>query len=172
MSEEALETFVEPTQLQDDTSFTEATLDDNMILQSSLLAHYGQQSAKAQHQVDRMKHRLEITEAKSAKALRDEAAEEGKKITEKALEQELALTPAVVRAKRMLNEAKMIAETIKTAVEAIRHKRDMMIQIAAQRRSEFEYSGRITSKVEGAEEAARVNKATAVERAKAAASKQ
>ena len=49
-------------QVTEDISFTEATLDDSMVEQPSLVAHYGRLLAEAEYEVDLAKQQLEIAE--------------------------------------------------------------------------------------------------------------
>lgn len=124
--------------IADDAGFTEATLDDNMIRQPALVAHYGQVLAKMQYSMDSAKQMLEIQESKSARALRDEAAADGKKITEALINSTLPTVSEVAHARRIYNQSKSDFEGMKIALEALRHKKDMMVQIGVNRRAEIE----------------------------------
>lgn len=125
-------------QVTEDISFTEATLDDSMVEQPSLVAHYGRLLAEAEYEVDLAKQKLEIAESKAAHQLRDDAAEEGKKISEAQITSTLPTVETVVRARMNLNKAKVEFGAMKAAFEALRHKKDMMVQIGVNRRTEIE----------------------------------
>lgn len=131
-------TLINAEQMADDVSFTEATLDDNMIRQPSLVAYYGQLVAKAQFNMDNAKQIVEIAESKEAQQMRDEAADNGTKITESQINSTLPTRSRVMKARKNYNQAKSDFEAAKVALESLRHKKDMMIQIAVGRRSEME----------------------------------
>lgn len=122
----------------DDIRFSEVELDDNMIRQPALVAHYGRLVAEAQFNMDTAKQKLEIAESKAATSMRDEAAAEGRKISETQINSELPTVSAVAKARVAYNRAKSDFEAMKVALEALRHKKDMMIQLAVNRRSEME----------------------------------
>jgi len=125
-------------EVAEDVGFTEADLDDNMIRQPSLVAHYGRLLSELQFATDTAKQILSITESKGAQQMRDEAADEGKKITEALINSSLPTLAAVMKAQKAYNRAKADFEAMKVALEALRHKKDMMIQIGVNRRSELE----------------------------------
>lgn len=125
-------------EIADDVGFDEAHLDDNMVRQPSLVAHYGRLLAEAQYDMDTAKQKLEITESKAAHQLREDANEEGKKISEAQINSTLPTVPSVVKARMQYNRAKADHEGMKTTFEALRHKKDMMVQIGVNRRTEIE----------------------------------
>lgn len=125
-------------QIAEDVSFTEATIDDAMIEQPALVAHYGRLLADVQYDMDMAKQTLEITEAREAQNLRDEAADNGEKITEAKVNSTLPTIDKVMKARKRYNRAKADHEAMRTTLEALRHKKDMMIQIAVSRRTELE----------------------------------
>lgn len=157
----AVKTFVDPLQLKADVSFTEADLDSAMMSQAALFAHYATQAATAQHQVDSIKLLLEVKEASVAQAIRDEAAESGAKTTEKGIEQQITMNAAVIALRKALNNARSQADLAKMALEALRQKRDMLVQIGVARREEM--LGEL--RIRGAEAAAEARVQAVKERA-------
>lgn len=153
--------FPTAAEIADDVGFTEATLDDNMVRQPALVAHYGRLVADLQFEMDTNKQRLEIAESLAAQSMRDEAAEAGVKITESQINSSLAVQTTVKKARMAYNKSKADFEATKTALEALRHKKDMMIQIAVGRRSELE------NKIRGLESAGRSDTSAAEIRAQA-----
>lgn len=125
-------------QISDDVSFTEASLDDDMVRQPALVAHYGILVSELQFNMDMKKQVLEVTSSKVAREMRDEAAENGNKITEASINSKLPTDPRVMKAQKALSRAKADYEAGKVTLEALRHKKDMMIQIGVNRRSELE----------------------------------
>lgn len=125
-------------EITEDVGFTEATLDDNMIQQPSLVAHYGRLLAESQYDTDLSKQKLDIAESKAANKMRQDANDEGKKITEALITSTLATIQSVAAARAAYNRAKADQEAMKTTFEALRHKKDMMVQIGVNRRTEIE----------------------------------
>lgn len=93
-----------------------------------MFAHYGIALSQASKQVDSLKMLLETAEATVYRKLRDQANEDKEKVTEAQLDKSVARHPRVLSIKKALNEAKQIEANAKTAVEAFRHRRDMLIQ--------------------------------------------
>lgn len=124
----AVKDFIDATQLKRDLAYSEADLGTAMSQQASLFAHYGQLAAQASHQVDVVKMLLESTEAAVYKLERDAAAKAGTKVTEVLLEKIVSRHSHVISMKKALNKAKQIEAMGKTAVEAFRHRRDMLVQ--------------------------------------------
>lgn len=120
--------FVEPDQLKKDMGYSLADLSTAMMQQSALFVHYGVQAAKASKQVSDVKMLLEVTESKVYRALRDQFAREGQKITEGMLSNAVATHASVIGMRKALNEAMQIESVAKTAVEGFRHRRDMLVQ--------------------------------------------
>lgn len=158
-------TLPDAAQIAEDVSFTEATLDDEMIRQPALVAHYGRLVADLQYKMDTAKQILEITESRAAQEMRDEAADNGTKITETQINSTLPTREKVMKARKQYNRAKADFEAAKTALESLRHKKDMMIQIGVNRRSELENKIRGLASVDASEEKARQARAEAKERA-------
>jgi hypothetical protein len=136
--------FIGAGEIADDMRFVEAELNDAMMKQSSLMAYYGARLGEAQFQVDKFKMLLDIKEAQTAERLRDAMAEEGKKVTEKLLEQKVATSPTVIKYKIALNKSKRVYETIRGAMEGLRAKKDMLIQFGVRHRMEMEQQSRVS----------------------------
>jgi hypothetical protein len=132
--------LINPTQLQDDLAFSDVNLSSAMMGQASLFAHYAQISADATGQVDKAKQMRDIIIAKVDKTIRDKYATEGKKVTEKLIEKEVDLHPEVVAMKHKVNEASMVADLAKNALEAFKQRKDMLIQIGVALREEMKGS--------------------------------
>jgi hypothetical protein len=120
--------FIDPDQMAKDITFSPNDLTNAMMAQASMFAHYGVLLSKASRQVDDVKMVLEVTEAKVYRKLRDAALTAGTKMTETMLDKAVSISEPVIAIKRALNEAKQIEAQAKTAVEAFRHRRDMLIQ--------------------------------------------
>lgn len=135
--------FLDADRLRKDLSISPADLNTAIIEQASIFAHYGMILADASRQVDVVELLLEQAEAAVYKLLRDQAAVAGEKITETMLEKQVVRHPRVVGFKRALNEAKRVESMCKTAVEAFRQRRDMLIQQGSTSREELKGELRI-----------------------------
>ena len=125
--------YVDPVQLKKDLAFSLADLSSAMMAQASLFAHYGTQAALASRQVNDLEMLIEVTEGKLYRAFRDEALkakdkDKADKPTEAALKSRVQSDGRLVALQRSLNEALQIESLAKTAVEAFRHRRDMLVQ--------------------------------------------
>jgi len=132
-----LKTFFTPEELKADLAFSDADLHTAMMKQAPLFAHYASIAARAQKQADDMKMILEITEGKVDKDLRNQAAAAGEKITEASLSKALVRSSKYVEALRRYNDARMIADLARNALEAFKQRRDMLVQIGVTQREEM-----------------------------------
>lgn len=124
----AVKNFIDAAQLKRDLAFTPNDLTGAMIEQASLFAHYGVLAAEAARQVDIIEMLLENTEAAIYKLIRDEFVAKGEKVTESLLDKTVMRHQRVRGMKNALNEAKRVEAIGKAAVEAFRHRRDMLVQ--------------------------------------------
>jgi len=120
--------YIDPVQLKKDLSYSNADLSSAMMEQAATFANYGVLAAQAGMQVDKMKMLLENTEAEVARRERDKKALAGQKSTESQISEIVTRHPRVIEARKALNEAKQIESVAKIAVEAFRHRRDMLVQ--------------------------------------------
>jgi hypothetical protein len=120
--------YVDAAQLKADLAYSTADLSTAFMKQASLFAHYGILAAKASRQVNNIKMLVENTEAQVSRIIRDELAATGAKVTEGNIAAQVTRHERVRAAQRALNEARQIEDVTKTAVEAFRHRRDMLIQ--------------------------------------------
>ena len=146
----AIKQYIDPAQLKRDLTYSPANLQDAMMQQASLFAHYGVEAAKASRQVDVVKMLLETAEAAVYRKMRDNADMNGEKITETQLEKMISREDRIIKLKKALNEAKQIEANGKIAVEAFRHRRDMLVQQGLINREEMK--GEISIAVKTAKE--------------------
>ncbi len=129
--------FVDTEKMKTDLGYSLTDLSGAQAEQAQLFAHYGVLSAKAARQVDNIKLLLENTEAAVYRVLRDRMVKSGEKVTEALLDKMVSRHERVIAVKKALNEAKQIEAVSKTAVEAFRHRRDMLVQHGATEREEM-----------------------------------
>ena len=145
--------FIDPSQLKRDLAFSTNDLSSAMMQQASMFSHYGILGSQASRQVDVVKLLLENTEAVVYKLIRDQAVSAGEKVTEAQLEKLVARHDRVIAMKKSLNEAKRVEAIAKTAIEAFRHRRDMLVQMGLISREEMK--GQISIQAKSAAEEAR-----------------
>lgn len=133
----AVKRLIEPEQLRQDLRFSVADLTTAMMNQASLATHYGLLAAKATRQVNDLALALEVAEGKVYRKLRDEAAAGGAKPVVSDLTKAVALDPRIIALQKAINEAKQVEGQAKTAVEAFRQRRDMLVQAGLLSREEM-----------------------------------
>ncbi|MCL2874689.1 MAG: hypothetical protein FWF12_00040 [Betaproteobacteria bacterium] len=138
-----LQHYVDVDQFRTDTCVTEINLDQCMIEQSGLRAYYGALAARAEAQAARVKSKFEVVEATLYDHHRKALAATGEKTTEKMVENAVKLDPRWLKAKNLVIEAETIASINKSLVESIKDRRDMIIQLGADRRDEYKGAARV-----------------------------
>ena len=120
----------------EDTRVNELHLDECFQRQSSLRAFYGAKAAEYESKAQKMKSAFEVLEAKLFKKYRDHAAAEGVKTTEKMIENSVKLDPQWFAGKQKVAEAQRDSDILKALVLSLVDRRDMLIQLGADRRDE------------------------------------
>lgn len=140
MTEEAKEgrkPIIDPTELMTDTSFNPDDIDNAMMSQAGLYSHYAMKASMSQERSDNIKMMRDVMESKIDKEIRDEAVDNSTKITEKMIEGRIRLDTRWMKAQKTYNASKAEAELCKHALEALKQKRDMMVQIGVTMREEL-----------------------------------
>lgn len=135
--------YVDINQFRTDTKVTEATLDVCMIEQNGLRAYYGVQAANAEAQASRLDARFDVVEATLYDQHRKELAASGEKTTEKMIDAVVKMDPRWLKGKNLVIEADTIAAINKSLVESLKDRRDMIIQLGADRRDEYKGAARV-----------------------------
>lgn len=120
-------------------------LDEAFRNQGALFAYYAQISADASREMENKKLRLDIIEARVAKEKRQEYAETGTRCTEKLLAEETMLSKDFIKARIDYNEARAKAELLKSCLEALKQRKDMIVQMGAAAREEAKGDLRMSS---------------------------
>lgn len=141
--------YIDVEKFQADTLVCETNLDQAMMEQSGMRAFYGAQAAYAEAQVSRTKAKFEIIEAKLFDHHRKELAKTAEKVTEKMVESAVKMDPRWLAAKNAVIEAQTIADVNKGLTFALADRRDMLIQLGADRREEFKGQVRIVDQQQG-----------------------
>lgn len=138
-----LDFYIDVDKFRDDTKVTEATLDACMIEQNGLRAWYGAQAARAEAQAARVKAKFEVVECTLYDHHRKLLAAGSEKVTEKMVEAAVKLDSRWLKGKNLVIEAETIASINKGLVESIKDRRDMIIQLGADRRDEYKGAARV-----------------------------
>lgn len=137
----ALKNYIDAAKIEQDIAYTDNDLDTALMNQSSLNLYYGMQMAKAQHQVDTCKNRLEIISAEVNEEMRQCAIDKGEKVTEKRLETEVLLNERVQEASADHNKAKLILNLAKVALDSMNQRHQMLIQSCKRAEQELMIKG-------------------------------
>lgn len=135
-------------QMMKDAKIADASFEEACRSQAGLFAFYAEQSRIASKKELDLKLRIETQEGIAYEKLRNKYEKEGKKITEKALDQELSRDPELIKLRMRHNEVKTDAQMLRDFLEALRQKRDMLVHIGLSRRDEKRGELRIQEKVE------------------------
>lgn len=133
-----LDRFIDGDQIVKDTQLNMLDLNDGFLNQAGLAAYYGMMSARALGQAASMKLRRDVVTAKISQQLRGEADSNSKaKLTEAALAEKVDKDPRVQAIREAYNQSCVIEAELKAAVDAIKNRRDMLIQLGAHAREEM-----------------------------------
>lgn len=139
----ALDFFTDPEKFTFDTAISDNDLDRCFIEQNSLRSFYGVAAAKAEKQAARVKIKFEVLEATLYEEHRRLAAEDGEKVTEKSLENKVKSDPRWMRAKMLVVDAACISDINRALVDSLRDRKDMLVQMGADRRDEMKGAARL-----------------------------
>lgn len=126
-----------------DISINTADLDSEMIQHAALELHYAMQTAHARYQYERIKSAVEILEAKLDAEYRESlaaAAESEKKKgpTEAAIKAAVLVDKRYASAQSRLHESQHIWKLCEATENAFRSRKDMLLEVARDRRKERE----------------------------------
>lgn len=119
-----------------DTRISEIDLDKAFLEQSSLRAYYGALAAERESFANRLETVVDAKEATLARQIRAKALDEGKKLSEKMVEELVRSDPSWIKMKNAVYEAQAQASIAKAFVQSLVDRRDMLIQLGADRRDE------------------------------------
>jgi|GEM_PF-1589198 len=131
-----LQFYLDIDSFKSDITVSDNNLDSAMMGQAGLFAFHAAEAARAEAQHARVKLRFEVVEAKLYDQHRKALSLSGEKVTEKMVENAVKMDPEYLQAKNMVIEAEMLSGFNKGAVEALRHRKDMIVQLGADRREE------------------------------------
>lgn len=139
----SLDYYIDVDKFKSEMQVTETNLDNCMMQQASLRAFHGAQAARAEAQASSIKARFEVKEAQLYHNHRTALVGAGEKVTEKAVENAVKMDPKWIAMKIMVIEAESIAAVAKSCVNSLSDRRDMIIQLGADRRDESKGQARV-----------------------------
>lgn len=122
---------------QNDVKCAKATIDKNLIEQSSLYAWYAVLQAEADREYQDAKTALEVLEAGLGNQIREDMAEAGLKTTETQIKSGICLKDDWQEARDWMNRARYNAKVLAGFVRALDHRKDMLVTLASNMRSEL-----------------------------------
>lgn len=138
----ALNTFIDTDQVKMDISINSADLDTAMITHPGLELHYATQTAHARRQYERLKSAVEILEAKIDADVREKWVGE-KKPTEAAIKASVLADKRYSSAQSKLIDAQHIWKLCEATENAFRSRKDLLLEVARDRRKEREGQMRV-----------------------------
>lgn len=138
----ALKTFIDHDQVKVDISINTADLDTAMIEHPGLELHYAMASANARRQYERLKSAVEILEAKINAEVRESWVGE-KKPTEAAISAAVLSDARYSSAQSKLIDAQHIWKLCEATESAFRSRKDLLLEVARDRRKEREGQMRV-----------------------------
>lgn len=127
--------------IYEDLSFDRDHLDAVWAVQPKLLMRYGVELARAERILADAKRELDATEAGLYDATRKNLAMSGVKFTETSLEARVRNTVQYQAKRQAYDRAQEDATIYRIAVDALRHRRDMIVQASKFALAELEHIG-------------------------------
>lgn len=129
--------FVNAAQVKADLAINPSDVSNAMLEHASRFIEYGTYLSQASKQVNDLTMVFEAAEGRIYKRIRNEFATAGDKITEAQLEKLVRVDGTVIGYRRLLNEAKQVESLAKSAVDAFRQRKDMLVSYGMMQREEM-----------------------------------
>jgi t-SNARE complex subunit (syntaxin) len=140
-----IDRFVDGEKMAEDTNLHDTDLNDAFLNQAGLAAFYNTMAARAEHQAQQMKLRRDVYIAEVSQKFRTQFEDAKPKLTEASLEEKISLEPRVRAWRKVCLECDLIVGELKAVVQAIKDRRDMVIQLGANSREEMKGTLRMTA---------------------------
>jgi hypothetical protein len=128
--------YIDPAEIKRDLSISDTDLDTHIMQQSSMRVHYAILAAHAEAQHARIKASFDKEEKALYDTHRKALIAAGEKVTENLVDAAVKLDPRWLKGKNLVIESETIAAIAKSAATCFSDKRDMLIQLGADRREE------------------------------------
>jgi hypothetical protein len=135
-----VKTFATASDIALATAINPNDIDGSLVSLASEFSRFNLLAAQGRLQMNGLETRLELVSAKLDKLLRDQATKAGEKITEAKLEQAIRRNKHYLQTSTDLNEAKAVVKVLEGTLEAIKMKRDMLVQMNKNNRDEWDVS--------------------------------
>ncbi|HHT4259202.1 TPA: hypothetical protein ACTYZB_004869 [Klebsiella variicola] len=116
-------------------------LDSVWRRQPELVASYGFKQVEAERAANAAKRELESIEARLYTKARAELSFDGVKLSESTIEAKVKTNPAYLASRQKHDDAKYLSEFYKQVVNALGHRRDMIVQASKKAIAEYERTG-------------------------------
>jgi hypothetical protein len=133
-----LKAFVDPAQLRKDVDVDMTDLDNEVRRQSATYLFYAQRASMAKAQAARTKASAEIIESKLYALHRQRLIDEGGKVTEAVVDAAVKNDRRYYEMKQKLVDANLHADLARDAAVSMEQRKDMLVQLTADRRKERE----------------------------------
>jgi hypothetical protein len=143
-----LDRFIDEDRMKADVSINASDLDSAMMEHASLYVHYASNTVRARRQYERIKSGVEILEAKLDMHYRETLAAEGKKVTEAMITTAIKNDPRWSQAQARELDAQAIWKMCEVAESALVQRKDLILEIARDRRKEREGQLRVLEQQE------------------------
>lgn len=124
----------------------DADISIDLMQQPGYFSRYSYLLARAESQYDRIKAMADIVEARLDAKYRDLAAKSGAKTTEGVIKAQIQRDPQTERVQRLLIKAREQVGCLKGTCEALRQRRDTLLQMAYNSRAEQQGPPTVMSK--------------------------
>lgn len=128
-------------EVMDDIRLDTNDLDAVWRRQPELVAIYGFKQAEAEGDANTAKRDLESVEARLYSTTRAGLSFDGVRLSESTIESKVKSNPAYLAARQKHDDAKYKADFYKHVVNALGHRRDMIVQASKKAISEYEKTG-------------------------------
>lgn len=128
-------------QVMSDIRFDTNDLDTVWRLQPELVASYGFKQVEAERDANSAKRSLESIESRLYTTTRAEMSFDGVRLSESSIESKVKSSTAYMAARQKYDDAKYLAEFYKQVLNALGHRRDMIVQASKKAITEYERTG-------------------------------
>lgn len=141
--------ILDPEQVKRDIAINPTDLDTALIQHPGMQLHYALKTADARRAYERLKSGVEILEAQLDSSYRDKLADgAGKKPTEAAIRNALVADPKYASAQAKLIDAQHLWKMCEAVESSFHSRKDILLEVARDRRKEKEGSMRILDDTE------------------------
>lgn len=127
--------------LVDELSINENTIEQDMGEQAAKYAQWSSYLVVAERAVRAAKDNLDVVLAQSENSIRAQYSSTGVKATASQITANVNVDPTVVEAKNKLTEMLGYESALKYILKALDHRKDMLVNLSAQRRKAMELTG-------------------------------